>query len=140
LRKFNEGVNLEDIKYFCETSLAYLLDEGVTVRVSGYNKEEEEVTIDFHEKMTWNECKDHVIPLLIRVVNKYELGEFGPTNYKKNFNFCVKGAHSMSTLAPVRADIMISIDQINNIEELLNKKWNGELIMDEILFYIKSEK
>jgi hypothetical protein len=35
---------------------------------------------------------------------------------------------------------MISIDQINNIEELLNKKWNGELIMDEILFYIKNEK
>jgi hypothetical protein len=106
----------------------------VTVRVSGYNKEEEEVTIDFHEKMSWNECKDHVIPLLIRVVNKYELGEFGSYDDKKNFNFCVKGTHG------IRADIMISIDQINNIEELLNKKWNGELIMDEILFYIKSEK
>ena len=134
LRSFNEGVSHEDIKYFCETSLAYLLDEGVTVRVSGYNKEEEEVTIDFHEKMTWNECKDHVIPLLTRVANKYELGEFGLYDDKKNFNFCVKGTHG------VRADIMISIDQINNIEELLNKKWNGELIMDEILFYIKSEK
>jgi hypothetical protein len=138
LRSFNEGVNHEDIKDLCETSLAYLLDDGVTVRVSGYNREEEEVKIDFHEKMTWNECKDHVIPLLIRVVKKYELGEFGSSRnksaYKKNFNFCVKGSHG------IRADIMVSIDQINNIEELLNKKWNGELIMDEIVFYIKNEK
>ena len=134
LRSFNEGVNLEDIKYFCETSLAYLLDEGVTVRVSGYNKEEEEVTIDFHEKMTWNECKDHVIPLLTRVVNKYELGEFGSYNVKKNFNFCVKGTHG------IRVDIMISINEIKDIEQIMNKQWNGELIMDQIIFYIKSEK
>ena len=55
LRSFNEGVDYEDIKYFCETSLVYLLDEGVVVRVSGYNREEEEVKIDFHEKMTWND-------------------------------------------------------------------------------------
>jgi hypothetical protein len=142
LRKFNEGVNLEDIKYFCETSLAYLLDEGVTVRVSGYNKEEEEVTIDFHEKMTWNECKDHVIPLLIRVVNKYELGEFGggyfihhqKSRTGKNITFCVRGTHG------IRVDVSISCDEINDIEQKLSKQWEGNLIMDKIIFYVRNEK
>lgn len=134
LRSFNEGVDYEDIKYFCETSLVYLLDEGVVVRVSGYNREEEEVKIDFHEKMTWNDCKDHVIPLLTRVANKYELGEFGSYNVKKNFNFCVKGTHG------IRVDIMISINEIKDIEQIMNKQWNGELIMDQIIFYVKGEK
>ena len=134
LRSFNEGVDYEDIKYFCETSLVYLLDEGVVVRVSGYNREEEEVKIDFHEKMTWNDCKDHVIPLLTRVANKYELGEFGSYNVKKNFNFCVKGTHG------IRVDVMIGINEIKDIEQIMNKQWNGELIMDQIIFYVKGEK
>ena len=134
LKRFNEGINHEYIKDFCEMSLAYLLDEGVSVKVDNYNREEEEVKIDFHEKMTWNDCKDHVIPLLTRVANKYELGEFGSYNVKKNFNFCVKGTHG------IRVDIMISINEIKDIEQIFNKQWNGELIMDQIIFYVKGEK
>lgn len=134
LKRYNEGVNHEDIKYFCETSLAYLLDEGVTVEVTNYNREEEEVKILFYDKMTWNECKDHVIPLITRVANKYELGEFGSYNMKKNFNFCAKGSHG------IRVDIAVSCDEIEKIEQMFYKHWNAELIMDVIIFYVKSEK
>lgn len=138
LRSFSEGVNHEDIKDFCEMSLAYLLDEGVSVKVDNYNRDEEEVTITFHEKLTWNDCKDHVIPLLTRVGNKYELGEFGSyrnmSSNNRNFNLCVKGTHG------IRVDIMISIEEIKDIEQIFNKQWNGELIMDQIIFYVKGEK
>lgn len=139
LRSFNEGVNHEDIKDFCEMSLAYLLDEGVSVKVDNYNRNEEVVTIAFHERLTWIECKDHIIPLLTRVANKYELGEF--VSYRnmslsnnRNFNLCVKGTHG------IRVDIMIGINEIKDIEQTMNKQWNGELIMDQIIFYVKGEK
>ena len=42
LRKFNEKVEREEIKDFCEINLAYLLDEGVDVRVSHYDNFEED--------------------------------------------------------------------------------------------------
>jgi len=138
LRSFSEGVNHEDIKDFCEMSLAYLLDEGVSVKVDNYNRDEEVVTITFHEKLTWTECKDHIIPLLTRVGNKYELGEFGSyrnmSSNNRNFNLCVKGTHG------IRVDVMIGINEIKDIEQIMNKQWNGELIMDQIIFYVKGEK
>jgi hypothetical protein len=138
LRSFNEGVNHEDIKDFCEMSLAYLLDEGVSVKVDNYNRNEEVVTITLHEKLTWTECKDHIIPLLTRVANKYELGEFGSyrnmSSNNRNFNLCVKGTHG------IRVDVMIGINEIKDIEQIMNKQWNGELIMDQIIFYVKGEK
>jgi len=132
LRKFNERVEHEEIKYFCEINLAYLLDEGVDVRVSYYDSSEDEVVIDFHEKIFWNECKDHIIPFLSRVGNKYELGEFGII--KNNFMFAVKGTHG------IRVDVNISYDNIDDVEQRLSKHWEGNLIMDRIVFYVKNEK
>lgn len=134
VRKFNEKVEHDEIKDFCESSLAYLLDDGVVVKVSNYDRSEEEVEINFYDKFTWNDIKDHVIPLLIRVIRKYELGEFGSYLNKKNFNFCVKGDYG------IRADIVVSSDEVKDIEQILSKQWNGELIMDKIIFYVKSEK
>jgi hypothetical protein len=140
LKKFNEKVEREEIKDFCEINLAYLLDEGVDVRVSHYDNFEDEVIIDFHEKIFWNECKDHVIPFLSRVGNKYELGCFlykFPHTFgisKNNFMFVVKGTHG------IRVDIPIRFDEINDVEQKLSKQWEGNLIMDQILFYVKNEK
>ena len=132
LRKFNEKVEREEIKDFCEINLAYLLDEGVDVRVSHYDNFEDEVIIDFHENIFWNECKDHVIPFLSRVGNKYELGTFGIS--KNNFMFAVKGTHG------IRVDIPIRFDEIDDVEQKISAKWEGNLIMDQILFYVKNEK
>ena len=138
LKRYNEGVSHEDIEYFCETSLAYLLDEGVVVRVDNYDRSEEEVTINFYDKMTWNDCKDQVIPFLIRLTRKYELGDFGTYNNKNNFTFCVK--ETSGRVVPLRADLLVSCDELEDIEQKFSKKWGGELIMDKIIFYVKSEK
>jgi hypothetical protein len=132
LKKFNEKVEREEIKDFCEINLAYLLDEGVDVRVSHYDNFEDEVVIIFYEKIFWNECKDHIIPFLSRVGNKYELGTFGIS--KNNFMFAVKGTHG------IRVDIPIRFDEINDVEQKISAKWEGNLIMDQILFYVKNEK
>jgi hypothetical protein len=140
LRSFNEGINYEDIKDFCEMGLVYLLDEGVDVKVEFYLPGEDEVTIDFHENIFWNECKDHIIPFLSRLVNKYELGEFGggyfihQSRTGKNITFCVRGTHG------IRVDVSISGDEINDIEQKLSKQWEGNLIMDKIIFYVRNEK
>jgi len=133
LKRFNEKVEREEIKDFCEINLAYLLDEGVDVRVSHYDNFEDEVIIDFHENIFWNECKDHIIPFLSRVGNKYELGTFGHP-IQHNFMFAVKGTHG------IRVDIPIRFDEINDVEQKISAKWEGNLIMDQILFYVKNEK
>ena len=145
LKKFNEGVEHEEIKDFCEINLAYLLDEGVDVKVEFYLPGEDEVTIDFHERTNnifWNECKDHIIPFLSRLVNKYELGEFGggyfihhqKSRTGKNITLCVRGTHG------IRVDVSISCDEINDLEQKLSRQWEGNLIMDKIIFYVRGEK
>ena len=33
LKRFNESVTQEDLQDFCESSLAYLMDEGFTIKI-----------------------------------------------------------------------------------------------------------
>ena len=48
--------------------------------------------------------------------------------------FAVKGTHG------IRVDIPIRFDEINGVEQRLSKQWEGNLIMDRIVFYVKNEK
>jgi hypothetical protein len=93
LRKFNEILNtdeVEQLKDFCETSLAYLLDDGydisVTLRdkVKYPNKQHHLVTLGLRadeattwtnpwKRYYWNDVKDYFIPFLQMLVRRYEL-------------------------------------------------------------------
>jgi len=90
LKPFNENVDnfKEELQEFCELNLAYLLDEGTKIEI-----------IDFPDNAlieiklpttTWDDIKDHMIPFLTRLQNKYKLIDsvFGGVRYDAK----VKGA------------------------------------------------
>jgi hypothetical protein len=75
LRRFNESLK-EELQDFCDTHLAYLIDEGFKVRISKFEGD------DFHQIMIgtsdpsnslWSEMKDQVLPFLYFLLKDYEL-------------------------------------------------------------------
>jgi hypothetical protein len=86
LRKFNESVSEEDIRDFCESSLAYLMDEGFTIKIFSSDKpytslpkgqfniwlQKDNATSFFK----WDEVKDYYIPFLQLLSNRYDIGSF----------------------------------------------------------------
>ena len=96
LKKFNESlqpVEVDELKDFCETSLAYLLDDGYQVSVSMRDKvkypEKQHTIVSFGLKgnmgyrlFDWNDVKDYYIPFLQMLQRRYELQSFlGDTGY-----------------------------------------------------------
>ena len=97
LKPFNENKDnlVEELQDFCETSLAYLLDEGYDIQVTLRDKvkypgkqhlivslglpQETSTgylalrTYDGYRKFYWNDVKDHYIPFLQLLVRRYEL-------------------------------------------------------------------
>jgi hypothetical protein len=88
LKKFNESLQsdeIDELKDFCETSLAYLLDEGYNVSVSMRDqvkypeKQHTIVSLGLDSKYSefqtfdWNDVKDYYIPFLQMLVRRYEL-------------------------------------------------------------------
>jgi hypothetical protein len=91
LRPFNESKEnlVEELQDFCDTSLAYLLDEGfdisVTLRdkVKFPDKQHLLVTLGLKaqentqpnpwERYYWNDVKDYYIPFIQMLVRRYEL-------------------------------------------------------------------
>jgi hypothetical protein len=90
LKRFNESLQsdeVEQLKDFCETSLAYLLDDGYNVSLSirdqvkypGRNHiivslglPEENYAVGY-QKFNWNDVKDYYIPFLQMLQRRYEL-------------------------------------------------------------------
>lgn len=81
LRGFNESLK-QELKDFCDTHLAYLIDEGFRVAISKFEGD------DYHQIMMgyatdrsgygnnnrlWSEMKDHVLPFLHFLFKDYEL-------------------------------------------------------------------
>ena len=94
IKPFNENKDNfeEELKDFCETSLAYLLDEGYDISVT---LRDEVRLSDKHILVTlglkgqepkpwelyyWNDVKDYYIPFLQMLVRRYELLAY-PTGY-----------------------------------------------------------
>jgi hypothetical protein len=75
LRRFNESLKVE-LQDFCDTHLAYLIDEGFKVRISKFEGD------DFHQIMIgtpessnslWSQMKDYILPFLHFLFKDYEL-------------------------------------------------------------------
>lgn len=77
LKRFNESVDFEEkLRDFCETHLAYLLDEGFEVGLNDLNETyDSEITIKREDErtFTWNEVKDHIVPFIIHLNKEYKL-------------------------------------------------------------------
>ncbi len=158
LRWFNESFDIkEGLQDFCETNLAYLLDDGLIIEIDNYGRylrDVYEVRILFHEKFTWNMCKDHVIPFLDRLIQKYELDIFydsqksirkdnkGATSAfllgtLASFFFCGRHEENLSLFAGhISEDIKVGLGDIKDIDQIIKHNF----IMDEILFFVKGEK
>ena len=77
LKPFNESTEnfQEDLQEFCEMNLAYLLDDAelqIVPSPGGWH-ELHLIRILLNEPKRWNEIKDHMIPFLTRLDNKYEI-------------------------------------------------------------------
>jgi hypothetical protein len=74
LRRFNESLK-EDLQDFCETYLAYLIDEGFKVRISKFEGDDYHIMIGTSKQANflWSEVKDQVLPFLHFLFKDYEL-------------------------------------------------------------------
>lgn len=83
IKKYNEsnseGLNEEEVRDFCETHLAYLMDDGLRILVSpdyfDLKVIDYKVTLSFRlfVNKRWGQIKDQVIPFLTHLRNGYDL-------------------------------------------------------------------
>ena len=90
LKRFNEStsrLNKEEIQDFCETHLAYLIDDGLEVECYQFNESNKEVAYitlgykledDNHTPYeynfpSWDDIKDNIITFFTHLSNKYDL-------------------------------------------------------------------
>jgi hypothetical protein len=111
LRRFNESLK-EELQDFCETYLAYLIDEGFKVRISKFEGD------DYHQIMIgcgdeknrlWSEMKDHVLPFLHFLFKDYELYWDNGAEAPMGIIF-----HFMASLRQMR---ITSLEQVNNLPD-----------------------
>jgi hypothetical protein len=77
MAKPEEG-ELDELKDFCETNLAYLVDEDFVVEVSNdYTHKNFHISIlkegSKYKGFTWEEVKDYFIPFLTHLSRKYSI-------------------------------------------------------------------
>lgn len=78
IKPFNENIDNfeEELKDFCETNLTYLIDEDTQVDITntglfnGIVLYEIRITSNL---VLWSSIKDHMIPFLTRLQNKYNI-------------------------------------------------------------------
>jgi hypothetical protein len=89
LRRFNESLKLDELKDFCETYLAYLMDEGFEVKFDEPDDYDKSTHIWLEKKgdkeivpnsgiyrsvpFSWDEVKDSFIPFVIMLSKNYEM-------------------------------------------------------------------
>jgi hypothetical protein len=95
LKRYNESVSEEDLRDFCESSLAYLMDEGFTIKIHGQRTTpfsslpKGHFNIWLHknnatEFFKWDEVKDYYIPFLQLLSNRYDIRNFEGERYQSD--------------------------------------------------------
>jgi hypothetical protein len=75
LRRFDESLK-DELQDFCDTNLAYLIDEGFKVRISKFEGDNyHQIMIGTPESSNslWSQMKDQVLPFLHFLLKDYEL-------------------------------------------------------------------
>jgi hypothetical protein len=83
LKRIFESTTTEELQDFCETNLAYLLDDGefdVLVRDDVYGKKFSGIQYMIHikksklgERFKWKDVKEHIIPFLHVLNREYKI-------------------------------------------------------------------
>ena len=127
LKSFNENSNTfaDELKDFCETNLAYLLDDGGSVLI--YHNTI--VIISLEEPKEWSHIKDHMIPFLTRLTSKYEINNnYYNTKEKKNANIRITSFYKTSGGAIREYEIKDLIEEnttdVDNIGEIDSIRFN----------------
>ena len=125
LKRFNESINEYDLKDYCETNLAYLMDEGLEVKIDDY---EGDLSVALYLYQSnghgrpWSEIKDQIMPFLHRFNNVYEINSLEDGSDKfiivqvVHLNFGSK-------------ELYISYDELENLPE--------KTIIEKIRFFLK---
>jgi hypothetical protein len=143
LRNFNEGsflpTDLNDLQYFCETYLAYLLDEGFGIRVR-HGSRKDRARIEFYKDdvnlpgritashfpapFNWDDVKDHYIPFYQMLSKEYEISTTpsritnGEVEYKEcavKFEYRKPGKQLWETEAKWFTEQEIINDKVGNL-------------------------
>ena len=85
LRRYNESLDHDELEDFVESCLAYLLDEGFHVFIpKGLSGDSTAIWLAISHQystntasFTWDQIKDHYIPLLKLLSNRYDIIGFG---------------------------------------------------------------
>ena len=83
LKRFNEASflpeDLNELQSFCETYLAYLIDEGFGIRVR-HGSRKDRARIEFYKEdhihpvpFNWDDVKDHYIPFYQMLSKEYDI-------------------------------------------------------------------
>jgi hypothetical protein len=82
LRKFNESLSKEEeLQEFCESNLAYLLDEGFRINIKTVRPDSDNLTgikitrKDNNFLFSWVEVKDYLIPFIERLSKSYQIDQ-----------------------------------------------------------------
>jgi hypothetical protein len=117
LKRFNEDMDnheqffSEDLLDFCETNLAYLMDDDTKIQIvesPGGWSELHLIRIILDEPKRWNEIKDHIIPFLTRLDNKYEINNQPFKDTQSNRN------SGLSQVEDIRLNISFDDDVYRN--------------------------
>jgi hypothetical protein len=124
LKRFNESINEYDLKDYCETHLAYLMDEGLEVRIDN-DRSDLFVTLYLYQSnghgRPWSEIKDQIMPFLHRFNKVYEINSLEDGSDKFIVVQVSKGNYSK--------ELYLSYDELENLPE--------EKIVEKIVFFLK---
>jgi len=124
LKRFNENINEYDLKDYCETHLAYLMDEGLEVKIDDYEGDLYVALYLYQSNghgRPWSEIKDQIMPFLHRFNNVYEINSLEDGSDKFIIVQLSQGNYSK--------ELYLSYDELENLPE--------EKIIEKIVFFLK---
>jgi len=128
LKRFNENINEYDLKDYCETHLAYLMDEGLEVKIDN-DRTDLFVTLYLYQSngygRTWSEIKDQIMPFLHRFNNVYEINSLEDDSDK----FIIVQVSNRNFVGNYSKELYLSYDELENLPE--------EKIVEKIVFFLK---
>ena len=128
LKRFNENINEYDLKDYCETHLAYLMDEGLEVRIDN-DRSDLFVTLYLYQSnghgRPWSKIKDQIMPFLHRLNNVYEINSLEDGSDK----FIIVQVSNRNFVGNYSKELYISYDELENLPE--------KTIIEKIVFFLK---
>ena len=117
LKKFNENINLDDIKSKIENNIAYLLDLGYKVEIDDKKNEIDiKSIVNPNENFIWDNVKDDIIPMLMLINEEYDKVKVSIWfDYYQNIEYVKNPTHRQ--LNPVYEHEVIIFDLDNLLED-----------------------